>query len=501
VIAWYYNILSFFRAIFSLHSPLFFICIYYYCYYCYCYLLLFCVTTVGDYAETPIDCPATTTCPVICVATVEECPTVCDNGTILCYDGSCAADTCLSEDEYENPCECETLAVACPKVINFYDECFTLYQIPYYSNYTSCIDAQEEAIPLLSFTGPYFMTCYIWISVVTILVYGWCFYNQKLSPVPSATQPLPRAHHHTAMDNNNSNEIWTQTGYKVHIIGMIIYILVIITIVGIQFLLFLLTIFYYMQQELITKWAPVFLDEVQVLKAFEIVWMVGFPWTIAFRYTNSIYTLFLRRCPIQEASYVVIVAPTKAVESVGASPLSERLAYMIWTPIDTILRFFFSYPYREPGKDATYCRITIDPYTQSRSTYHRMRRYALDDDTTNTSRGMIPGYMSVGTTLGEFCSQIDGLSSEEVKQRMGRVGPNIIPMIQPTAFSALRNEFSKTFYVYQNFMVWTWAPYYYYYMAIVSTVVRITGGLVAAAFQYMSDTTLYQLAHVSGSVL
>lgn len=42
-----------------------------------------------------------------------------------------------------------------------------------------------------------------------------------------------------------------------------------ITLWSFHILLTMLTIFYYMQQEAITRWKPVFYDEIQVLQAFE----------------------------------------------------------------------------------------------------------------------------------------------------------------------------------------------------------------------------------------
>jgi hypothetical protein len=62
-------------------------------------------------------------------------------------------------------------------------------------------------------------------------------------------------------------------------------------------------------------------------------------------------------------------------------------------------------------------------------------------------------------------------------------------------------EFSKPFYLYQNFMVWSWAPYWYYYMAIVNTIVRVAGGTVVAIFQYMSDLKLYGISVMEGEVV
>jgi hypothetical protein len=40
--------------------------------------------------------------------------------------------------------------------------------------------------------------------------------------------------------------------------------------------------------------SQVFFDDVQVLMAFEIVWMVGFVWCFFLKFPGSIYHLFLR---------------------------------------------------------------------------------------------------------------------------------------------------------------------------------------------------------------
>ena len=59
------------------------------------------------------------------------------------------------------------------------------------------------------------------------------------------------------------------------------------------------------QQESIT-WSifgsQVFFDEVQVLLAFEIVWMVGFVWCFFLKFPESIYSLFLRSEYFDECS-------------------------------------------------------------------------------------------------------------------------------------------------------------------------------------------------------
>jgi hypothetical protein len=80
---------------------------------------------------------------------------------------------------------------------------------------------------------------------------------------------------------------WTQTGYRATLVGTAIYILVTFTLWLFQFLLFITTLFYYMQQGQINRWSPVFENEIQVLMVFAIVWMVGVVWSLAFRYPST----------------------------------------------------------------------------------------------------------------------------------------------------------------------------------------------------------------------
>ncbi|KAI2493673.1 hypothetical protein MHU86_20852 [Fragilaria crotonensis] len=143
----------------------------------------------GDYAEVPGACPATTTCPLVCVANVTDCPTSCDDGLSLCNDGVCS-ESC--EDDIETPCECDGLLVACAKVIDSYDVCLETFQGFYDAN-AECLEAASEEIPLFTFTEPAFVFCYVWISAVTVLVFLWCLFNQKLFTIPSSTASLSPA--------------------------------------------------------------------------------------------------------------------------------------------------------------------------------------------------------------------------------------------------------------------------------------------------------------------
>jgi hypothetical protein len=140
--------------------------------------------------------------------------------------------------------------------------------------------------------------------------------------------------------------------------------------------------------------------------------------------------------------------------------------------------------------------VEIDGVTGTRSILHRMRRYVYDDET----EGFVPGVFSVGTTIGDLIDQKGGLSLDIALERRGLAGPNVIPLERPTILGSIYKEFCKTFYIYQSYMVWTWFNFFYYDMALVNTGVRLTGGLVVAYFQYVSDSVLHQLSYVHGDV-
>jgi hypothetical protein len=144
----------------------------------------------------------------------------------------------------------------------------------------------------------------------------------------------------------------------------------------------------------------------------------------------------------------------------------------------------------------TICRVHIHAQTGRRYFYHRMRRYTYDFDTESFSHG----FFDIGSTIGELVSQMNGLQMDEVVQRQSLVGLNVISLPRPTLIGAIKKEFSKPFYLYQNFMLWSWAPYWYYYMATINTAVRLTGGIVVSMFQFMSDSVLYQISQIEGNV-
>jgi hypothetical protein len=105
----------------------------------------------------------------------------------------------------------------------------------------------------------------------------------------------------------------------------------------------------------------------------------------------------------------------------------------------------------------TYCKVKKDATTGTRYFYFRFRRYIYDE----TLQKFIPGFMDVtqDKSIGSWLDTSylhQGLSHEEAARRLGVVGPNVLDLKKPTILSSILNEFSKLFYLYQTFMVWTW---------------------------------------------
>ena len=281
----------------------------------------------GDYTDPTFSCPATTTCPLVCVASIEDCPSdaTCPGSNPdsdpnadgheyeACADGTCAdltnGESC--DAEAESPCECDALPVVCPKQVDLFDVCHERFQDFYDAN-AECIEAQEDALPQVDFNGPAFKSCYIPFIAITGLMLLWCAFNQRFVPVDGSCTSLQCA------IKEKENEKWTQTGYKKTIVGDVLYYLIIFVHLAIQGLLLFLTIEYYVQQEAgpaLENLRLIFHDEIQVLMAFEIVWMVGIVWCFFLKYPASIRSLFLRRCTSDEASHVAVCAPVNSVDT------------------------------------------------------------------------------------------------------------------------------------------------------------------------------------------
>ena len=422
----------------------------------------------------------------------------------LCPDGTCveASDGC--EGREESPCPYDCAPVACQKVDNSYAACQALYQ-GYWHAETTCGEAEyEDEAHLYTFTEPGFIVCYVWFGAVPLLLFVWCFYNQRISSVlPESCQTLdlgsPKGQLSDTTESTTVNEedrtikddvsnqqedrrIAWQTGYKFHPVGFMMYFLTFTTISGVYFLLIWLIIQYYIQQGAIRWWWVTgrFDDEIQVLLCFILVWMYGFVFVFSLKFPHSIQSIHLRRCNIFDADYIAI-----AVQRINVSEAEVTFStdYMrglktffsrFYGCVHVILTFIFSdksFFGCERKGDATFVvrPVHIDK-DGTKYIIFEFRRYNLNNATKSATKialKYVPGVWKMPNTNGDFLSLDDneGLSENEVEKRRRVVGHNRIEMENPSFLREFKRELSTPFYTYQIFMVFSWTPLWYYYVS------------------------------------
>jgi Cation transporter/ATPase, N-terminus len=225
------------------------------------------------------------------------------------------------------------------------------------------------------------------------------------------------------------------------------------------------------------------------------VWCVGFIYSFAFQWPESIASLFRRRCSLDDATVVAIVAPIREIGSIATNKKNwiEKIALAAWAPFDFAFRVLFSYQRFPANYVMTFCIVD----KQSASFYYRMGRYVLSRD----ENKFVPGSINAEKTVGDLLDEATGLTSKDVLRLQTLVGPNIISVEKPNWLRTLYREFSQSYYIYQTYMLWTWFVYWYVHMALIGTIVRVIGGLTIASFQHANNCALYKLATVDGEVM
>lgn len=194
--------------------------------------------------------------------------------------------------------------------------------------------------------------------------------------------------------------------------------------------------------------------------------MVGIVWCFFLKYPTSVHSLFLRRCLFDESSYVAVRAPVRRVDTNDKTKkwITDVLS-SVNSCFHSVMSFLYSdaslHPQGSASNQVTFCPVREDKKTGSRYFYFRMRRYTYD----SKSERFVLGCWDVteGSTIGHWTDEdymYKGISENEATKRFGFVGPNVLDLKKPTILRSIMNEFSKPFYLYQNFMVWTWFPYW-----------------------------------------
>lgn len=473
----------------------------------------------GDYVDPTFNCPAMTTCPVMCVWDEWFCPPMmrCPSGTDLCLDGTCVNSTIGCDPNIESPCWENVCGneVACAKIVDYYDKC--LYDHDFmYTNATECVD--EWRMPVVPWNAPGFVACYAWISGITFFIIVWCACNQRFFPVGEA-EPLLDAskmlvtverlkremarQQEEFIDDDNmeaSEKVdidWTQTAYENTFIGNLLYWCTVLTMWAFQVLLLLLVLGFYATENEYYHLTPI-KDTKQILFAFQLVWMVGFVWCLSLKWPSSLRSLFLRRSHFNTATHVAVFSPETGNLNVSKDERINIMAKFINLLGGCINGFFmllFSDVNRTKHGTTTFCKVETDAFGERFFTY-RFSRYTYDEE-----EGCFkPGVIVVGSTIGEIIDSNVGLTSEEVKYRHSVVGPNSLPIRKPSFIRIVIEEFNQAFYLYQNYMVWTWLNYWYYHMGIVESIVRIVGGIAVSVVKYKMAKNICRLGTVIGEV-
>ena len=200
---------------------------------------------------------------------------------------------------------------------------------------------------------------------------------------------------------------------------------------------------------------------------------MGFVWCFALKWPISIRSIFLRRCTLDQATVVAVFQERKTTASqsasrdatavLGCTGLQKRMhqLWIFWNCFwSTIFSDVDGYQSRSDGS-FTYVQVSQDPLNpQTRYFVHQLCRYSFDSEVESFNSATLQD-----EDLPSFKIPHPGLSSEEVDSRINQVGPNSLDMKRPHFIGVLGQELVKPFYTYQLFMIWSWFPLYYYYMA------------------------------------
>ena len=482
----------------------------------------------NDYADTTFQCPVSTTCEAVCVSDITECPldltcegeqqqqqavdgnlTFSSRPLLLCNSGRKCVEDLQDCPQEENPCAGNPCGntIACLRTVLQMDECDLQYT-DYYDKAWDCGVSDPRLVhkggsdhggEKIGWTTPAHIFFYTWICVVTVLLFGWCAFNQRFCPV-GQTVPLHdfstmggkrRRSSYSSLEGSDEPALWTQTGYKKTPVGTTIYVLVLMTLAGFHALLAAVTSFYYAQQRGYGPAYP-YSNDVEVLFAFELTWIVSFTWTMVLKWPASVEALFLRRCHLSEATHIAVFAPTKhtikqnkeaAVEAKYVTRIKE-LTVTFFKYLDRIFASIFSEVNRPniPG------RYHIHEVDEDKSFSFRLRRYNFDDVTET----FMPGMMIIGHSIEDMLMRRDGLTTELVKERQKVVGPNVIPMKKPSIAGTIAVEGSKIFYTYQLYIIW-------YVLLGIDFILRSVWECVASRRRVLVHWHVRLVFYVSGS--
>ena len=171
---------------------------------------------------------------------------------------------------------------------------------------------------------------------------------------------------------------------------------------------------------------------------------------------NNFPLSFAGCCP-DNAQYVAVTA---LIDSHQSSLKRKTIIASLVGCFTSVLSFIFSNKSQSSqgsSTSVTYCKVQVDSKTANRYFYFRLRRYIYIAKLNKYVSGNWD--VKEGVKIGEWLDSSylhEGISNDEAVKRLGVVGPNVLTLKKPTIISSIMHEFSKPFYLYQNFLIWTW---------------------------------------------
>lgn len=470
----------------------------------------------GDYAEDVSNgCPLITSCPKVCVSNMNDCLTACpDDAPVLCPDGHCRIE-CNHPYHFINPCEtsCAGAAAAasgtstlmtCPKVDDYYESC-TYQTIP--NNAISCDEttntSNSSSRPITKTEQAILWTLVFWIMGITVAIMWFSRSNYHHHSQPSAS----------ASASSSYDQQVVLLGYQHSRLGNLLYVLTVLTFMGIQAILLVLVILYYVEQMsssssstgIISKFQSVlpWNDEHRILFTFEMVWMIGFVWSLWISWPARLKSIFRRPChSIADADIVAVWTPNIAT-STNTGGMIHSDACVTWFRAMVsriharvhagVSRTFYSIhdPRRRyettGGGQWNECPVITDPSHHGSGTkyfVHNFRRHIITgttnhhDDTMESEQSIHSFFQNnknnnglhhaipLPQTMQEYANYYNnnnssdnpnvvvggggGLKDSQVNERLRIVGPNLIEMRPPSFLRVIKEEFTRTYYIYQK---------------------------------------------------
>lgn len=278
-----------------------------------------------------------------------------------------------------------------------------------------------------------------------------------------------------------------QTGYEFNYIGAFLYVNVMLTAVGFQIVLIVLTVSYYYTDKGLVNWISPNQDQSLVL--FEATWHIASFWMLWVIFPYNLRIQYMRRCALETATVVEVWSP---LEEQLLQKEARKAAACMSTLEQTMDRVINGFCYcrkvRNQKGAATACPV-VTKANGDRVIMYQLCPYIF----CKKASAFIPVKIRMSSETKVVLDMKKGLKRSTAEQRFGLFGPNILDIPRPNILSSLIAEFSKGFYTYQLFMAWTWFNFGYWHMGIMLTCVFTLGGLSIAYINSRSAWTLYNL--------